>query len=173
MQDTVITIIAILVAGVLLFIFPIMAVAERNNDISQSITEKAVADFVTEVASSGSITSQNYSKLVNTLSTTGNTYDVEMEVKKIDENVGKKSQWVNNKVIGENQQYSINTSQISESLKNRGVYNLKAGDTFSVKVKNSNKTLAQNFRSLINPAGTDKSEISAQESSVVTATGAR
>ena len=86
MQDTVITIIAILVAGVLLFIFPIMAVAERNNDISQSITEKAVADFVTEVASSGSITSQNYSKLVNTLSTTGNTYDVERLTKMLVKN---------------------------------------------------------------------------------------
>ena len=33
MQDTLMTIIAIVVAGILLFIFPLLAVSERNNDI--------------------------------------------------------------------------------------------------------------------------------------------
>lgn len=40
MQDTAMTILAIVVAGLLLFIFPLMAVSERNNDIAQTVAKK-------------------------------------------------------------------------------------------------------------------------------------
>ena len=40
MQDTVMTIIAIIVAGILLFIFPLLAVSERNNDIANYYSNK-------------------------------------------------------------------------------------------------------------------------------------
>lgn len=173
MQDTVMTIIAILLAGILLFIFPLMAVAERNNDISQSIAEKAVTDFINEVASTGAITTQSYQKLVNNLASTGNTFDVELEHKQIDENIGKKTQWTNNKVIGENTSISKNTETISEQLQEKGTYNLTAGDTVSAKVKNSNRTIAQTFRSMFDPSGADNKEITAAASAVVTATGNR
>ena len=55
MQDTLMTIIAIVVAGILLFIFPLLAVSERNNDIAQTIAKKAVSDFVSEVSTTGSV----------------------------------------------------------------------------------------------------------------------
>lgn len=173
MQDTAMTILAIVVAGLLLFIFPLMAVSERNNDIAQTVAKKAVTEFVGEVATTGAITSEQYSKLTNQLSSTGNNYDVEMEIKKIDDNIGKKSQWVNNKVIGENVQYSVYTDQISRSLEANGAYNLKKGDTISVKVKNNNKTMAQTFRSLVGAGNKDTYEIAAQESALVTATGSK
>ena len=99
MQDTVMTIIAIIVAGILLFIFPLLAVSERNNDIAQTIAKKAVADFVSEVSTTGSVTLEQYNKLLSSLNTTGNTYNVAMEVKKVDANIGKKSQWVNGNVV--------------------------------------------------------------------------
>ena len=153
MQDTVMTIIAIIVAGILLFIFPLLAVSERNNDIAQTI--------------------EQYNKLLSSLNTTGNTYNVAMEVKKVDANIGKKSQWVNGNVVGENVQYSVYTEQISKSLEETGSYNLKKGDTFSTTVKNNNKTLAQSFRSMVFAQDNEVNEITAQESAVVTATGAR
>ena len=125
MQDTVMTIIAIIVAGILLFIFPLLAVSERNNDIAQTIAKKAVADFVSEVSTTGSVTLEQYNKLLSSLNTTGNTYNVAMEVKKVDANIGKKSQWVNGNVVGENVQYSVYTEQISKSLEETGSYNLR------------------------------------------------
>ncbi len=173
MEDTLITIIAILVSGVLLFIFPLMAVSERNNDIAESVAQKAVFDFVDEAATTGVITVQNYTKLQNTLSSTGNKFNIDIEIKKIDENIGKKSQWVSNVVVGENVQYSIYSEQITDQIMNTGAYPLRAGDTVSVKVTNSNRTVAQSFRSMLTPAGSDNVEISAQSSQVVTATGAR
>ena len=96
-----------------------------------------------------------------------------MEVKKVDANIGKKSQWVNGNVVGENVQYSVYTEQISKSLEETGSYNLKKGDTFSTTVKNNNKTLAQSFRSMVFAQDNEVNEITAQESAVVTATGAR
>ena len=173
MQDTVMTIIAIIVAGILLFIFPLLAVSERNNDIAQTIAKKAVADFVSEVSTTGSVTLEQYNKLLSSLNTTGNTYNVAMEVKKVDANIGNKSQWVNGNVVGENVQYSVYTEQISKSLEETGSYNLKKGDTFSTTVKNNNKTLAQSFRSMVFAQDNEVNEITAQESAVVTATGAR
>lgn len=173
MQDTVMTIIAIILAGILLFIFPLMAVAERNNDISQTIAEKAVTDFVNEVATTGAITTQNYQKLLTTLSSTGNSFDVELEHKQLDENVGKKTQFTNNKVIGENISISKHTEAIAEQLAETGVYNLKAGDTISAKAINNNRTLAQTLRAPFDPAGSSNKEIVASASSIVTVTGNR
>ena len=102
MSDTVVTIIAIFLAAILMFIFPLLSVAERSDDVSQLAVQTATTEFVDNARSVGAITMENYSKLVNTIDSTGNTYEVEMEVKVLDENVGKKSAWTQGSVIGEN-----------------------------------------------------------------------
>ena len=93
MSDSLITIVAIFLAAILMFIFPLMSIAERSDDISQLTVQSAVADFVNVAKSTGKITTEEYSKLLNRIEATGNTYDVEIEVKVLDENVGKKSAW--------------------------------------------------------------------------------
>ena len=119
----------------------------------------------------------NYTKLVNTIDSTGNTYEVEMEVKVLDENVGKKSAWTQGTVIGENVYYSVYTAQILEEIQangGRGVYNMKEGDILSVSVKNTNKTLSQTIRGVFySMSGGDVYSIAAQHSGVVTATGSK
>ena len=153
MSDTLITIVAILLAAVLMFIFPLLSVSERSDDISQLSVASATAEFVDNSRSIGKITMDNYSKLIAKINATGNSYDVEMEVKVLDENIGKKSAWTQGTVIGENVYYSVYTSQIVEVLKDtkgiygsNGVYTMKEGDIFSVSVKNTNKTLSQTIR---------------------------
>ena len=101
MSDTLITIIAILLAAILMFVFPLMSVAERSDDMSALSVQTATTEFVDNSRAIGKITMANYQKLVNALSATGNTYDIEMEVKILDENVGKKSAWTSGTVIGE------------------------------------------------------------------------
>ena len=175
MSDTLITIVAILLAAILMFIFPLMSVAERSDDMSQLAVQTAVTEFVDNARSVGKITADNYNKLVSKLHATGNSYDIEMEVKVIDENIGKKSAWTQGQVIGENVYYSVYTTQITDVLEDAngaGVYQMKEGDIFSCSVKNTNKTIAQSIRSAFySISGGNTYTISAAHSGVVTATG--
>lgn len=176
MSDTLITMIAILLAAILMFIFPLLSVSERSDDISQLAVQTATTEFVDNSRAIGKITLENYEKLVSTIQATGNSYDVEMEVKTLDENIGKKSAWTQGTVIGENVYYSVYTSQIVEEITKpdnvKGVYLMKEGDIFSVSVKNTNKTMSQTIRGVFySIAGGDVYSISAQHSGVVTATG--
>ena len=177
MSDTVVTIIAIFLAAILMFIFPLLSVAERSDDVSQLAVQTATTEFVDNSRAVGAITMDNYTKLVNTIDSTGNTYEVEMEVKVLDENVGKKSAWTQGTVIGENVYYSVYTAQILDEIQangGRGVYNMKEGDILSVSVKNTNKTLSQTIRGVFySMSGGDVYSIAAQHSGVVTATGSK
>ena len=172
MSDTLITIVAILLAAILMFIFPLLSMSERGDDISQLSVATATTEFVDNARSVGKITMDDYSELVSTIYATGNSYDVEMEVKVLDENVGKKSAWTEGTVIGENVYYSVYTSQIVESLEKNGIYTMKEGDIFSASVKNTNKTMSQTIRGVFySVAGSDVYSIAAQHSGVCTANG--
>ena len=172
MSDTLITIVAILLAAILMFIFPLLSMSERGDDISQLSVATATTEFVDNARAVGKITMDDYSELVTTIYATGNSYDVEMEVKVLDENVGKKSAWTEGTVIGENVYYSVYTSQIVESLEKNGIYTMKEGDIFSASVKNTNKTMSQTIRGVFySIAGSDVYSIAAQHSGVCTANG--
>ena len=174
MSDTLITMIAILLAAILMFIFPLLSISERSDDISQLSVQTATTEFVDNSRSIGKISMDNYEKLLATIQATGNSYDVEMEVKILDENVGKKSAWIQGTVIGENVYYSVYTAQIVEQLQSsaNGIYTMKEGDIFSVSVKNTNKTMSQTIRGVFySIAGGDVYSIAAQHSGVVTANG--
>ena len=172
MNDTVITIVAIFLGTILMFIFPLMSVSERSDDISQLTVQTATSEFCTSVTTTGRISLTEYQKLISTLSATGNSYDVEMEVKILDENIGKKSAWTQGTVIGENSSYSVGTTNIVSEIQEKGSYSLKEGDVFVVRIKNTNKTLAQTIRGAIYSArGDDNYAIASQDSGVVQTNG--
>ncbi|MBR2289634.1 MAG: hypothetical protein IJ867_03270 [Clostridia bacterium] len=177
MSDSLITIVAIFLAAILMFIFPLMSIAERSDDISQLTVQAAVTDFVDTAKATGKITVDEYSKLLNKIEATGNTYDVEIEVKVLDENIGKKSAWTQGQVIGENNYYSVYTSQIMNYMASMdgegdGVYTMKEGDIISCSVKNNNKTLSQTIRGIFySISGNGTYQIAAQSSGMVTSNG--
>ena len=47
MGDTVVTILAIVLAAVLMFVFPLMSVADRSDDVSQLSVQNSTTTFVT------------------------------------------------------------------------------------------------------------------------------
>ncbi len=179
MSDTLITVVAILLAAILMFIFPLLAVSEQSDSISQLSVQSAVAEFVDNSRAIGKITADNYEKLVTTVSATGNTYDIELEIKVLDENIGKKSAWTQGTVIGENVYYSIYTSQIISEIQDevgggsgKGACLMKEGDILSCTVKNTNKTLSQSIRGIFySISGSDTYTIAAQHAGIVTANG--
>ena len=102
----------------------------------------------------------------------GNTYNVEMQVQVLDENPGKKTTQSQKDKIGENVYYSVYTSQIEDILNSNKNYNLKEGDLFSVNVKNTNQTLAQQLKNFFyTVVGNDTYTIAASHGGMVTATG--
>ena len=174
MSDTLVTIVAILLASILMFLFPLLAVSEQSDSISQLSVQSATAEFVDNSRAIGKITIANYEKLVSAVNATGNTYDVELELKILDENIGKKSAWTQGTVIGENVYYSIYTAQIMEKLTSSptGTYAMKEGDILSCTVKNTNKTLSQSIRGVFySISGSDTYTIAAQHAGIVTANG--
>ena len=105
MGDTVITVIAIALAAVLMFVFPLMTMSDRTDDVSQLTVETATTEFVDDVRTTGKLSLDKYSKFVENISSTGNSYNVEMELKVLDENPGKKTTQANATKIGDNVYY--------------------------------------------------------------------
>jgi len=169
MGDTLITVVAIVLAATLMFVFPLMTMSNRADDVSQLSVQSLTTQFVDDVRTTGKITSEKYSKFVENIHSTGNTYDVEIEVKVRDENPGKKTTQANSKKIGEDVYYSIYTTQIENTLKSNKAYNLKEGDIVSVSVKNTNTTMSQQLSGGTSTQLTGT--IAGEASGIVTANG--
>ena len=177
MGDSLMTIIAIVLAAVLMFVFPLMSMSDRSDDISQLTVKTATTEFVDNVRTTGRLTMDDYAAFEQEISATGNTYDIEMEVKVLDENPGKKTTIASSKRIGENVSYSMYTSQILDILSSEDGTNkvlaLKEGDMFSTSVKNTNTTLSQQLKNFFyTVAGNDTYTIAAEHGGIVTANGA-
>ena len=173
MSDTFITIIAIFLAAILMFIFPLMTMADRNDDIIELAVQTSTTEFVGEIRRTGKLTEDQYNNFIVSLASTGNAYDVELEFQILDENPGKKETHGNGVIIGENVYYSVYTTQIEKKLGDGDrAYYLKEGDIVSVTVKNRSTTLAQTLRNVYyRVMGNDTYVISASSAGTVTVNG--
>ena len=168
MGDSIITIVAIFLAAILMFIFPLMSLSERSDDIAQLSVQTTTAEFVDNIRATGKLTLDDYDKFLNTLTATGNSFDVDIQIQKLDENPGVKVTQGQKDKIGENIYYSVYTSQIMDELNANNEIKLKEGDIVSVTVKNTNKTLSQLLRNFFyRVSGNDTYQISAQHGGIV------
>ena len=166
-------VVAIFLAAILMFVFPLMSISERTDDIAQLRVQTATVEYVDDVRTTGRVSRDEYESYLQTLASTGNTYDVDMEVKVLDENPGKKTSQTEQTKIGENIYYSMYTSQIEDEWNSRnGVMKLKEGDMVVVTVKNTNTTIAQMLKNfLYSITGNETYKISAQHTGVVMTNG--
>ena len=168
MSDTLITVVAIVLAAGLIFVVPLMTMADRFDTTSQAEVEAIVSNFVDEIRSTGKITQEKYDKFLENLTSLGYTFDVSMETKILDENPGKKTSQTSKDKIGENVYYSEYTSQIEEELEKNGVKKLKTGDMVLVTVKNKNLTLAQQMKQFMYKiVGNDTASVVASKAGMV------
>lgn len=178
MGDSFVTIIAIFLAAILMFVFPLMSVSEKSDNISQLTVQTATTDFVDKVRTTGQLTLDDYEKYIQTITSTGNAFDVEMMVQVMDENIGVKTTNAERTKIGENIYYTLYTSQLEELLNNtsntKHRLSLKEGDRVSVTVKNTNTTIAQTLRNFFyKVAGNDTYQIAVQYAGIVTVNGTK
>lgn len=179
MGDTLITIVAIVLAAVLMFVFPLMSVSDRSDDVAQLAVQNSTVEYVDKIRSTGKITLEDYNKFVQTINATGSSFEVEMELKVLDENPGKKAAQTSVEKIGENVYYTMYTSQIMELINpnptttpNGKTLALKEGDIISVSVKNTNSTVAQLLRNAFyKVTGSDTYQIAGSHGGIVTVNG--
>lgn len=181
MENTTMDIVGILLGSILLFLVPLFLVADRSDDISQLIAQTATTEFINEVIKEGVITSDNYQRFTSTLFSSGNTFDIDLEVKILDETTSKMITDATPEKVGNNSYYSLYTSQIEDKIgqssknttNNRyGKLILKQGDQVSISVKNSSKTLSQALKSFYyNITGNDVHIIVATASGTVAING--
>lgn len=180
MEETTVTIIGLLIASIIMFVVPIIMIADRSDDISQLVVQTVTTEFVDDVIKTGQITDNRYQQFINSLQSSGNTYEIDMEVKFLDTNTSKKVTDENKNEIGNNTYYSIYTSQIEEKIglsaqndTTGGKIILKQGDVISITVKNSSATFSQALKSFYYSAkGADIHIISATASGTVAIDGA-
>lgn len=173
MGDSLTTIIAIFLAAVLMFVFPLAAIAERNDDTSQMYIQTTLDNFVNTVASKGTLTKAEYEELEAKLEATNNSYDIELVINVKDVNPGKKTE---NTKVGDTTYYSVYTAQIINGsngvLDSQGTYYLKEGDYIKVSVKNINTTISQMIKNVLyGITGNESYVIAASASGLVTVTG--
>ena len=116
MSDSLITIVAIFLAAILMFVFPMLQMASNNDNIAQAAVQGEVAEFTSETAARGNMTIEQYDKFLQTLHATGNTYDVEFEIQIADGNSDKKTTTVEATLSGEQEFYSIFTDEVISRL---------------------------------------------------------
>ncbi len=127
MEDSLIVIFSMILAVILMFVFPIMDTWERQDDISYMSIYATVVEFVDSVRNLGYIQPEMYTQFLQNVNATGNRFEITLEhrIRLYDIN-GYKNVYTNTieGVLNEGKDYT----------------NMKAGDYFYVSVKNTNKT---------------------------------
>ena len=146
MGDSAMTVVAIFLAAILMFVFPLMTMGDKKDDVSKLAVQTATEEFVNKISTTGKITQDDYDRFITTLASTGNTFNVDINVQVLDDNPAKKTTNVS-VTIGDNVYYVMYTTQVLDSIKNNGdVLNLKKGDIVSVNVENTNITIGEQLR---------------------------
>lgn len=174
MGDSLVTIVVIFLAAVLMFVFPLMAMSERTDDVAQLAVQTATTEFVDNARTTGKLTLQDYDKFMQTITSTGNSFEVDIEYRSLDENPGVKTTQADMTKIGENYYYNKYTSQVLEELQHYGRITMKEGDMISVTVKNTNQTISQILKNFFYQlSGNNTYQIVAQNAGIVSVNGDR
>ena len=174
MSDTLMSIIGIFLAIIIMFVFPLMELAGKGDEVSQTVVEVAVADFVNTVATTGQITWSDYNELVQKLYSTGNSFDIQIEAQILDDNPRRATTTASSNVLGEYKYYSVYTNTILSELEKseNSKYQLKNDDYIIVSVKNTNTTMGTQLKNLLyNLIGKDTYTIGTSSSALVLNTG--
>lgn len=150
-MNSLIKIFAVLSAVLLLYLYPLSAAFDQQDDISELVALRATTAFVDAVRDKGGITPTMYNDFMTALAATGNSFDVQMEhdskkyVPVYDDPTRPETFKGNYEV----QYDAFFNSQILPVLfpDNRAAkddpsrrYRMRAGDSFSVIVRNTNRT---------------------------------
>lgn len=170
MGDSAMTVVAIFLAAILMFVFPLMTMADRKDDTVTLSIQTETDKYVKEIATTGMTTRDAYDKYIETIAATGNAYDVDITVQVLDDNPSKKETSVTSK-IGENIYLTKYTTQVLDEL-SKGALILKEGDIVTINVRNKNETIGTQLRNFVyKVTGNNASTVTATATKMVTTNG--
>jgi hypothetical protein len=135
-------IVAILIAAIIMFISPLLYMAQKQDIISQTYVSNETIKFIDNIKNTGVIDAKTYQAYVNKIDATGNIYDIEIvHAHKVvdplyDVNTGA---FLNDYDIYYTNTYS---SDILATFDEGKEYYFSQGDYISITVKNRSKTFA-------------------------------
>lgn len=80
MQDNISVIIATILFIIIIVLFPIYNVANRQDSVAGNVVVEATTSFVDDIRTKGYITANDYQAYVDKINSTGNFFDIELEV---------------------------------------------------------------------------------------------
>ena len=170
MGDSAMVVVAIFLAAILMFVFPLMTMADKKDDITTLTVQTATTEFTNTIRTTGKLTQEKYDNFTQTLASTGNTYNVDLKVQVLDENPSKKESSATQK-IGDNIYYVIYTTQVLDAI-SKGDLVLKEGDIISVGVEITNPTLSDTLKNFVyRVSGNNSKGYIASDAGIVTTNG--
>lgn len=163
MKDSFSIIVAVILLVILIIILPLYNYFERQDDMSYNVALKTVTMFVDEVAENGYLDQNMYDKFIERLSSTGNSYDIEVEAQKrvitVDPNntstdednktfIEQYKSYYNKDIFNDDSGQTSTVIAKDNTLRNNAFF-FDVGDKFYVKVKNTNTTMAAALLSAI------------------------
>ncbi|GAB6990065.1 hypothetical protein [Paenibacillus pini] len=150
-MNTVSKFVAVLIALLLLFIYPAKEAAEKQDDLSRIIVYNAVTQFVDAVRNKGFLTPVMYQDFINEIEVTGNVFDIQMEHqhKKYQPDYTDAADpstfqdqfdvWYEG-FYSEDIMMQLFPEEVLDKDSDKRKYRLAVGDFFKVSVKNTNRT---------------------------------
>jgi len=154
---------AVLIAILLLYIFPVSAAFDQQDDVSELVVMRATTSFVDAVRDKGYISPVMYDDFLQTIHATGNTFDVQMEhgQKRYDpvyDDPSRPETFRGEYDVHYDMFYNAQILPVLFPDSAAGKddpsrrYRLHAGDTFYVVVKNTNRTNGTILHDFLNNA---------------------
>ena len=91
MSDSAMVVAAIFLAAIIMFVFPLMTMADKKDDVTEITIQTATDEFTGNIRTTGKLSQDDYDNFIMTLAATGNSYDVDMTVQVLDDNPAKKA----------------------------------------------------------------------------------
>ncbi len=148
MGDSLSIVFTIILAVLIMFLFPMMDTFERQDDLSYMAVYTATVDFVDAVRNTGTLTMDMYNSFLTQIQSTGNLFDVTLEHReyKVVPAGNGNSEVVYLYHYTTEIENTLNSKDEKDDdgnvIKKGGLYTFNKGDYFYVSIKNRNKTQA-------------------------------
>lgn len=170
MENNASVILAIFIAAVIMFGYPLITMAGKTDKAAQVAVEATTNKYVDTIRTTGKVKYSDYEAYLKEISSTGNSFDVELELQSLDENASKKATQGQGSVQNKSTYTTYYTTQILDMVKNNnGTLLLKEGDIITAKVTSTNTTIFQQLTKYLGKNSTTGA-IVASSSGVVTTT---
>ena len=137
-----VVVVVIFLAAIVMFVFPLMTMSDKKDQITEQQAQKIADDFVQKCSKQHAITQEDYDNLYLSLGATGRAYKVDFVVKVRDANQAQKHASTQ---TGDNVYYYLYTTQVEENLP----LTLKYGDVIKATVKTTDKSIGEQLRNWV------------------------